>query len=55
VAELEAEIARELETPVPEVKRARAIKKQLVEQGLRDPDTLAMTIRGWLQEGREQQ
>ncbi|MFN0085844.1 MAG: flagellar basal-body MS-ring/collar protein FliF [Blastocatellia bacterium] len=52
VAELEAEIALDLNIPVPEVKRARAIKKQLVDQGLSEPDTLAMTIRGWLQENR---
>lgn len=50
VAELEAEIAREMESPVQEVRRAAAIKKQLVEQGLREPESLAMTIRGWLQE-----
>ncbi|MDX2029421.1 MAG: flagellar M-ring protein FliF C-terminal domain-containing protein, partial [Blastocatellia bacterium] len=52
VAELEAEIERDLNTPVPEVKRARAIKKQLIDQGMSEPDTLAMTIRGWLQENR---
>ena len=49
---MEAEIIRELESPVPEVKRARAIKNQLVEQGSREPEMLAMTIRGWLQESR---
>lgn len=52
VAELEAEIAREMESPMPEVKRTLAIKNQLVEQGNRDPETLAMVIRGWLQEGQ---
>ena len=55
VAELEDEIARQLESPVPEVKRALALKKQLVDQGMRDPETLAMTIRSWLQEKVEQQ
>jgi flagellar M-ring protein FliF len=55
VAELEDEIARQLESPVPEVKRALALKKQLVEQGLQDPETLAMTIRSWLQEKPEAQ
>ena len=49
VAELEAEIIREMQAPVPEVKRALAIKNQLVEQGMREPELLAMTIRGWLQ------
>ncbi|HKX26683.1 MAG TPA: flagellar basal-body MS-ring/collar protein FliF [Blastocatellia bacterium] len=53
VAELEAEIIREMESPVPEVKRARAIKNQLIEQGAREPELIAMTIRGWLQEGRK--
>ncbi len=50
VAELEAEIARELETDVPELKRTQAIKNQLVEMGGRDPEMLARTIRGWLEE-----
>jgi hypothetical protein len=54
VAELEAEIAREMEVPVPEVKRARVIKNQLVAQGQREPEMLAMTIRGWLQETSKQ-
>lgn len=53
VAELEEEIARQLNSPVPEVKRALALKKQLMEQGLNDPETLAMTVRGWLQEKKE--
>jgi flagellar M-ring protein FliF len=52
VAEMEAEIVHEMQSPVPEVKRARAIKNQLVEQGIREPDMLAMTIRGWLQEAK---
>lgn len=52
VAELEAEIAREMESSVPEVKRTLAIKNQLVDQGTRDPETLAMVIRGWLQESQ---
>lgn len=50
VAELEAEIARELDTTVPELKRTQAIKNQLVEVGARDPEMLARTIRGWLEE-----
>ncbi len=50
VAELEAAIARELESDVPELKRTHAIKNQLVEMGVRDPEMLARTIRGWLEE-----
>lgn len=50
VAELEAEIARELDTPMPELKRTQAIKNQLIEVGARDPEMLARTIRGWLEE-----
>jgi flagellar M-ring protein FliF len=51
VAELEEEIARELDSTVPELKRTQAIKNQLVELGSRDPEMLARTIRGWLEEG----
>jgi flagellar M-ring protein FliF len=51
VAELEQEIARELDSNVPELKRTQAIKNQLVELGSRDPEMLARTIRGWLEEG----
>lgn len=53
VAELEAEIARELDSNVPELKRTQAIKNQLVELGARDPEMLARTIRGWLEEKRQ--
>jgi flagellar M-ring protein FliF len=55
VAELEEEIARQLETPVPEVKRALVLKKQLVVQGKQEPEMLAMTLRSWLQEKQEMQ
>ncbi|MBI1761190.1 MAG: flagellar M-ring protein FliF [Acidobacteria bacterium] len=50
VAELEAEIARELDSNVPELKRTQAIKNQLIEMGARDPEMLARTVRGWLEE-----
>ncbi len=53
VAELEAEIARELDRHVPELKRTQAIKNQLLELGARDPETLARTIRGWLEEKKQ--
>lgn len=50
VAELEAEIMKEMESKGPEVKRTLAIKNLLVDQSKKDASVLAMTIRGWLQE-----
>ncbi|MGH9945317.1 MAG: hypothetical protein ACRD9R_23445, partial [Pyrinomonadaceae bacterium] len=56
VAELEAamdaEVAREFEMAVPQVNRAGAIKKAIVEQTLKNPDMVAMTVRGWLQDSK---
>ena len=49
-AEMEAEVAREMASFVPELKRASAIKKQLLETVKQEPNTIAMTLRGWLQE-----
>jgi flagellar M-ring protein FliF len=49
-AEMEAQVEREMASMVPEIKRAGAIKKRLVERSLEDPETIAMTLRGWLQE-----
>ena len=49
-AELKAELERESHFVAPEVKRAGAIKKLLVEQSQDDPDTIAKTIRSWLNE-----
>jgi flagellar M-ring protein FliF len=49
-AEMDAQIARELESMVPEVKRAGSIKKILVEKTHNEPANVAMTLRGWLEE-----
>jgi flagellar biosynthesis/type III secretory pathway M-ring protein FliF/YscJ len=49
-AEMEAKVAREMSTVPAEVVRASAIKKQLVERAKQKPETIAMTLRGWLQE-----
>ena len=49
-AEMEAEIAREIASPDLGAKRAMALKKQLIERGKGDPQAIAMTLRGWLQE-----
>lgn len=55
VAELESELAAQLaaeldEPAVAEVKRASEIKKLLIERSQRNPETLATTLRSWLQE-----
>lgn len=56
VAELEAEMAAEgrreeaPEEPPIEAVRAAEIRRQLIEQSHKDPELVAMTIRGWLQE-----
>jgi flagellar M-ring protein FliF len=49
-ADLKAELERETHFVTPEVKRTGAIKKLLVEQSQGDPEMLAKTIRGWLNE-----
>lgn len=49
-AEMEAEVAREINTLPAEVVRASAIKKQLLERAKQKPEAVAMTLRGWLQE-----
>jgi flagellar M-ring protein FliF len=49
VAELEAEMAQEA---APQVQRANEIKRHLIERGKQEPEMVAMTIRGWLQERR---
>jgi flagellar biosynthesis/type III secretory pathway M-ring protein FliF/YscJ len=51
-AEMDAQIARELNSPVQEIKRARALQKQLVEKSKSEPQLIAMTLRGWLQDGK---
>ena len=49
-AQMDADIAREIASFIPEVKRASAVKKQLIERTHSSPETLAMTVRGWLQD-----
>jgi flagellar M-ring protein FliF len=49
-AEMEAQVAREMASFAPEVVRASTVKKQLVERSRKQPESVAMTIRGWLQE-----
>ena len=52
-AEMEAEVAREMRSQTFQVKRTAAVKKQLVGRSQQEPETIAMTLRGWLQEGRK--
>lgn len=49
-AEMEAKLVREMNAVPAGVVRAGAIKKQLVERARQNPETMAMTLRGWLQE-----
>jgi hypothetical protein len=50
IAELEAQIAKEMDAQKPEVKRTVAIRNQLVETGMKEPELLARSIRNWLEE-----
>jgi flagellar M-ring protein FliF len=52
-AQMDADVAREMASFIPEVKRATAVKRQLVEHSQQTPEILAMTVRGWLQETRK--
>ncbi len=52
VAQIEEKIAREMFASLPEVKRASAIKKHIVDRSQTDSELIAMTLRGWLQENR---
>lgn len=50
-AQMEAEVAREVAASLaPEAKRTSAIRKQLAERSNNEPELVAMTIRGWLQD-----
>ncbi|HEY6803261.1 MAG TPA: flagellar basal-body MS-ring/collar protein FliF [Pyrinomonadaceae bacterium] len=51
-ADMEAQVAREMNQFAPDVARAGALKKQLVERSRKNPEAVAMTIRGWLQENQ---
>jgi flagellar M-ring protein FliF len=53
VAELQAEMLAEMEreeAKAVEMKRSSTIQKRLAERSQREPETVAMTIRSWLQE-----
>lgn len=52
-AQMEAEVAREVAASLaPEAKRTSAIRKQLAERSNNEPELVAMTIRGWLQDAK---
>jgi len=51
-AEMEAQVAREMASMAPDIVRASTLKKQLVERSRKQPESVAMTIRGWLQENK---
>lgn len=51
IADLETQIAGELDSPRPEVVRAAEIRKRLLEQVQQNPQKTASTLRGWLREG----
>jgi hypothetical protein len=48
---MEAQVAREMAGLSPDLIRTGAIRKQLVERATRQPESVAMTVRGLLQEG----
>jgi flagellar M-ring protein FliF len=49
-ADMEAQVAREMAAFTPDLVRASTLKKQLVERSRTQPESVAMTIRGWLQD-----
>jgi flagellar M-ring protein FliF len=51
-ADMEAQVAREMNQFAPDAVRAGMLKKQLIEKSRKQPETVAMTIRGWLQENQ---
>lgn len=51
-ADMEAQVAREMASLAPDIVRASTLKKQLVERSRKQPESVAMTIRGWLQENQ---
>lgn len=53
-ADMEAQVAREMAASAPDLVRASTLKKQLVERSRTQPESVAMTIRGWLQENPNQ-
>lgn len=51
-ADMEAQVAREMASFSPDLVRSTAIRKQLVERSRQQPESVAMTVRGWLQEAK---
>lgn len=49
-ADMEAQVAREMASFTPDLIRSSALRKQLVERSQKQPESVAMTVRGWLQE-----
>jgi len=49
-ADMEAQVAREMAAFTPDLVRATTLRKQLVERSRTQPESVAMTIRGWLQD-----
>jgi flagellar biosynthesis/type III secretory pathway M-ring protein FliF/YscJ len=52
-ADMEAQVAREMTAFSPEVMRSTALRKQLLEKSKSSPENVAMVVRGWLQDGKE--
>jgi flagellar biosynthesis/type III secretory pathway M-ring protein FliF/YscJ len=50
-ADMEAQVAREMASFTPDLVRSSALRKQLVERARKEPESVALTVRGWLQEG----
>jgi flagellar M-ring protein FliF len=51
VAEIEADIEAQISRLPGDSTRASALRKQLIDRTRQEPENIAMTVRGWLQEG----
>ena len=51
VAELQADMDGHIARNLPDPTRANALRKQLIDRTRQEPENVAMTVRGWLQEG----
>jgi flagellar M-ring protein FliF len=51
VAELQADMDGQIVRNLPDPTRANALRKQLIDRTRQEPENVAMTVRGWLQEG----
>jgi flagellar M-ring protein FliF len=50
-ADMEAQISREVAGLSTDPNRSTALRKQLIDRTKKQPEAVAMTVRGWLQEG----